>query len=116
MALALQEKEEMMFFGHDTSFWMATFGAAVVRILTAEYNGPALLKLLRAVTIVFTAVFAAMVFTDPVCNYLGLNLEIYKVPMAAVLALTGEGIMRAVIRATGDFKFILEAIKAWRGK
>lgn len=105
-----------MFFGHDQSFWTAAGGAALVRIITAEYHGPWYIRLIRAAAMVFTAIFAAVVFTKPLCSFLALPLDTYEIPIAALVALTGEGLMRMAIRATGDMKFLIEAFKIWRGK
>lgn len=106
----------MFFFGHDFGFWVAAIGAGAVRVVTADHGGPMWARVLRAMAMFFMAIFAAVVFTRPVCIYLGLPLDVYEVPMAAVMALTGEGFMRMFIRATSDLKAVAEAYRIWRGK
>ncbi|MCV0395496.1 MAG: hypothetical protein K5872_22370 [Rhizobiaceae bacterium] len=96
-----------MIFGHDIAFWIAVAGATVVKLMTSPFH-----SLFRAVATVFAAVFSAYVFTDPVVHWLELNSETYTAPMAALLALTGEGIIRSLMAASFDPAKILEW---WRG-
>lgn len=96
--------------GQGGPFWIAVAGAVLVKLLTSQYQ-----SLLRAIATVFTAVFAAYFFTDPVLDYLGLVPDTYKAPMAALLALTGEGIMRALIAAANDPTRIGDIWRSFRG-
>lgn len=105
-----------MFFGHDNSFWTAVLGAAVVRLITAEYEGPWWARFVRGAATAFMAVFAAVFFTRPLMHLLGLPEESFLVPMAAMIALTGEGLMRLIIRLTADSNGIAEIFRIWRGK
>lgn len=99
-----------MIFGHDISFWISVAGATVIKVLTSPYH-----SFLRALLTVFAAVFAAYVFTDPVVHWLGLEPKTYTTPMAALLALTGEGLMRAIIAGGNDPWDMLTRWKKWRG-
>lgn len=101
--------------GHDTTFWGTVAGAVFVRLVTAEYDGPWHSRLIRGFSTAFAAVFSAVVFTKPVIAFFALPDDVWAIPVAALLALTGEGLMRLVIRATGDSKFFLSIIRAWRG-
>lgn len=96
--------------GQGGPFWLAVAGAVLVKLITSQYQ-----SLLRAVATVFTAVFAAYFFTDPALDYLSLSPDTYKAPMAALLALTGEGFMRAIIAGANDPKKIGEVWRAFRG-
>lgn len=117
LALPIEEKErEAVMWNQDQSFWITVAGAAIVRLITADYDGPFHLSLLRGVVTAFTAVFAAVTFTEPVLHALSLPADTYKIPMAALMALTGEGLMRMVIRLSADWKQALEILKIWRGK
>lgn len=105
-----------MIFGHDSSFWYAAFGAGVLRVMTSEYEGPWWRWVLKATATLSIAVFVAVVFTKPACAYLGLSLETYGIPMAVLIGVTGENLLRMAMKATGDFQVLFGAIKAWRGK
>lgn len=101
-------------FGHDNRFWWVVLIAATIRVLTAEYSGPALSKLFRGFVTGSSAIFAAVVFTDPVVDLSGFPPDIYKVPFAALLALTGDGLMRILVSL--NWSQLLDALRAWRGK
>ena len=94
----------------DLPFWIAVIGAVVVKFLTSQFH-----SWLRAFSTAFTAIFAAYIFTDPVVDWVGLDPMTYNVPFAALLALTGEGVMRTIITFSTDYRKIIEAIKLWRG-
>lgn len=103
-----------MIFGQDNGFWTATIGAALIRVLTADYVGPLWARTIRAVVTGFSAVFAAYIFTDPLLDFTSYPPETYKIPFAALLALTGEGVMRMLMNL--DWQKAMEALRAWRGK
>lgn len=77
-------------------FWIAVAGAALFKLLTSPWH-----SLTRAIVTVLAAIFAAWVFTDPTMHFMDWP-ESYRNPVAALLALTGEGTMRWVIRTTPD--------------
>lgn len=97
-------------FGHDIGFWLAVIGATLVKLLTSPYH-----SFLRAVVTVFAAVFSAYVFTGPAIQWLGLTPETYTAPVAALLALTGEGLMRLVMASSNDPGRLFELFRQWRG-
>ncbi len=99
-----------MIFGHDFSFWVAVFGAILVKLVTSESHS--IPKVLAAVV---TALFAAWAFTNPLLNYLQLPAEDYKVLLAALLALTGEGLVRSLISITSSPDKIIDLWKSLRG-
>ena len=100
-----------MIFGHDLSFWIAVGGATIVKLLTSPYN-----SFWRAVATVFAAVFSAWAFTEPTVDFLGLHPNTYKTPIAALLALTGEGFMRVVMAGSNDPIKLMDLWRAWRGR
>lgn len=69
---------------------------------------------------VVTATFCAVVFTDPISFYLGVDDNSLRYAVAALLVFTGEGIVRFLIDVTSTSKgfqhFLTEIIRAWRGK
>jgi hypothetical protein len=99
-----------MIFGHDISFWVAVVGATLVKLLTSPYA-----SIGRAVTTVFVAVFAAWAFTDSALHWFGLGGDTYKVPMAALIALTGEGVARIILAGANDPAKLLTLWRQWRG-
>lgn len=98
---------------HDMAFWLAVFGATVVKLLTSEYGGP-----IRLFATVVAAIFSAYFFTVPAMHVLDLDPEYYTTVTAAVMALTGEGFMRWGMRLVdslpSDPSKILELIREWR--
>lgn len=102
----------MLFFGHDIFFWISVAGATFVRVVTSERH-----SLLRSLFSVFAAVFAACIFTAPSIDYLNLNPMTYTAPVAALWALTGEGVMRWIINASGQpLEFVKSVFNMWKGK
>lgn len=103
----------MNYFGHDGGFWTAVTGAALIRLLTAEYEGPVWARAFRGFATAFSAIFAAVVFTEPLLDITGFPSDTYKIPFAALVALTGEGVMRMLMNVT--WANVFDALKAWRG-
>ena len=87
----------MNFLGHDWTFWVALFGAAIVRVLTSPFH-----SVLRSLAQVLVSVFVAWAFTDAMIDYLHLSPGVYRVPVGALLALTADGIVRAVLAAAAN--------------
>lgn len=98
-------------FGHDLSFWLAIIGAVVFRLLTSPSH-----SFLRAFAMILGAVFMAWAFTDPVLKWLVLNPDDYRVPVAALLALTGEGLLRSLVSITASPEKLLETFKSIMGR
>jgi len=95
----------MILGGQDHRFWIAVIGAAAFKVWTSQSKQRS--KWGAALTGAF-AVFCPYVFTDPTLAVLGWG-EGYKIIVAAMLTLTGEGIMRWVVNLTPD-----KAIELWR--
>lgn len=73
----------------DYKFWLAVAGATAFKLLTSPWT-----SLTKAAATVLAAVLSAWAFTDIIIKYLALDPVDYKVPVAALLALTGESAMR----------------------
>ena len=101
----------MNLFDLDWRFWAAVLGAAFVRVVTSVNHSP-----VRSALTVGMAVFAAWTFTDVTLHYLSLPPTTYRNPIAALLALTGEGLMRFAINAVNDPGKALDVWNKWRGK
>lgn len=104
----------MNYFGHDNGFWGAVGVAVLIRVLTAEHKGSLLVRIFKYATTVVLALASALVFVDPVLDFTGLPPDIYKVPVAVLIGITGESLIRMLINIT--WANIFEAVKAWRGK
>lgn len=98
-----------MILGHDLSFWVSVIGATLIKLFTSPYS-----SFTRAILTVFAAMFAAYVFTEPMIHWLSLDAATYTTPMAALLALTGEGLMRVVMGMADNPIRAIELYNAWR--
>ena len=100
-----------MFQDFDPLFWATAIGAAFVRVFSAEtVHWP------RSLVTFLTAIFCAWLFTDACLHYLGISADVYEYPVAAVIAITAENLMRIFLIITSDLKGIASIIRAWRGK
>ena len=95
----------------DIYFWGTALGASLVKVVTSPYGG-----VYRTLATVGCAVFAAIVFTDPLLVFFKLPASSYREAMAALVALTGEGIMRKLIDSGSKPEALLDIIKQWRAK
>ena len=100
----------MNVFGHDIAFWFAAIGAAMFKILLSPWMG-----LWKGLASVAAALFCAIVFTEPVLGYLNMDPETYKAALAALIALTGEGVFRWLLQIATEPGKIADIIKYLRG-
>ncbi len=77
----------------DWRYWTAIVGAAAMKVLLSQT-----LTFKQACLTFVMGIGAAWLFTDPLIDWAGLNPDVYKTPTAAILALTGEQIVRRIIR------------------
>ena len=82
----------MQILGHEPSFWIAIAGATLFKLVSSQHH-----SLRRATVTVGAAVFAAWVFTEPFLGLMGWDEDTYKAPAAALIALSGESVMRGVM-------------------
>lgn len=95
----------------DLKIWITVTIAIIFKLITSES-----LSVIKAIATVISAVFCAWVFTEPVLMFFEMDKETYKLPMAAVLALTGEGIIRWLIKVSNNPNEIFETIRKLKGK
>ncbi|BCH33107.1 hypothetical protein MesoLjLc_50370 [Mesorhizobium sp. L-8-10] len=100
----------MNIFGQDPSFWLAVAGATLLKLATSARK-----SLWQSAIAVFSAVFAAYFFTDAALGWFSLDPATYKNPMAALIALSGEGMMRLVLNVVNDPKQGINLYRHWRG-
>lgn len=100
----------MNLFGHDIAFWFAAFGSAALKIALSPWMG-----VWKGAISVGAALFCAIVFTGPTLNYLNMDPETYKAALAALIALTGESIVRSLLQIATEPGKLAEMIKSIRG-
>lgn len=93
-----------MFLGHDWRFWLAVVGAAFFKLITSPHH-----TLSRAILTGAVAIYCPVLFTEPALRFLQWD-DSYKVLIAAVLTLTGEGVMRWIMNLTPE-----QMINLWKG-
>ena len=97
-------------FGHNLQFWFAIIGSGILRLVLSPWAG-----WIRSLASFATAVFIAVIFTDPTLAYLNLNPDTYKAAVAALLTLTGEGVARFGLGIVANPQKLVEWIRLWRG-
>lgn len=95
----------------DWQFWLTVFAAAAIKV--SRSGG---LKFLPAIATGGTAIFCAAVGTEPAAHYLGIEEPFTKYALAALIALTGEGLIRLAIDLSDNPREIISLWKQWRGK
>lgn len=95
----------------DLKIWITVAIAIVFKLITSQS-----LSLMKAIVTVISAIFCAWVFTEPVLIFFNMDKESYELPMAAVLALTGEGLIRWLIQISNDPNEIFNIIKKLKGR
>lgn len=100
-----------MIFDHDIAFWFAALGSAFLKILLSPWMG-----FWKGIASVAAALFCAIVFTEPLLNYLNMDPETYKAALAALIALTGEGVVRWVLQVATEPGKFAEMLRNIRGQ
>lgn len=97
--------ERIVAFINANQIGFAIVGAAIVKVILSERLG------WKAVTgTIFIAVFLAWLLTPPVTEYFSIS-ESYKTAVAALIALVGEQIARAIVIMSNDPDFIRDIIR-----
>ena len=106
-----------MLLGYDNAFWISVLGATVIKLAASNHEGSVRTIIIKGAAQAFTAVFVAMTFTEPLIAWLAVDPETYKIPVAVLLALTGESLVRLVTNIVPDDpKTLIEWYRVWRGK
>lgn len=95
----------------ELRLWLAILGAVAVKLLLSDR-----MTLFRSFATSTAGIFAAWVFTDPLLNALGWEPNRYRIAVAAMLALTGENLLRRVLDFSKSESMIADLVKLWRGK
>lgn len=83
----------------DGLFWLIVGGAILIKIMLSEKAGWKQIALTA-----ITSVFGAALFTEPVLDLLKLDGEIFGYAVAGILALSGENIMRRILKYSKNGK------------
>lgn len=100
----------MVFNNIDWGFLLTVLGATVVKVASSPFH-----SITRALLMIFAAVFSAYVFTDPIVRYFSISFD-YYLAVAALLTLTGEGLMRMLITFSSDPEKLIKVIQLWTNK
>ena len=95
-----------MFTSKPLEFWAAILVAIIVKIKTSKQLGP-----LAVISTIFVSLGAAYSFATPLSSWLGVN----EVLIAALVALTSEGVMRWLIQLSNDPSELKTLLSLWRG-
>lgn len=101
----------------EANFWIAVITAICVRIFVSinTDESPKIIAL-RAVLAFIVGIFSAVIFTDAVLSYRSLDPNIFTVPVAALIALTAESVVRFIVHIIPkDSKAVIELLKVWKG-
>lgn len=101
----------LQIFGHDFTVWLAVVFAAAFKLATSPR-----MTWFRSLVSVLAALFGAWVFTKPLLIFLKLEQDTYIIPVAVLLGLTGEGLMKWCIFAANNPKDALDFLKVWRSR
>jgi len=99
-----------MLSNNDFSFWIAVVGAGLVKLVTSPR-----VSWLRGLISLAVAMFAAWVFTHPILKILNLDDD-YIIPIAVLIGLTGESIMKWLAFLAAHPRDALEFLTKWRVK
>lgn len=86
-------------------FWVAMTFAILIKLRASPT-----ITVVGSVVTTIAAIAGALVFTDPVISYLELGTQ-FRVPVAALLALTSEHLARMVLNTS-----VADIINIWRPK
>ena len=95
----------------DPRFWFAVMGAAVAKLLMSER-----LRWVQALSTSLVGVFCAVVFTEPLADFLGWHKPHHFYALAALLTIVGENLLRLILDASASKTLFADLVKAWRGK
>jgi hypothetical protein len=106
-----------MWLKEEALFWIAVCTAISIRIIVSyDRQLPRLTSFLRASLSVIIGVFMAVTFTDAILDLRELDPDVWERPVAAVIAITGESIVRFSINfIPRNLKEVIELINAIGG-
>ncbi|MFN3895723.1 MAG: hypothetical protein ACK4KU_14435 [Acinetobacter sp.] len=94
-----------MFFGYPVEIWLASLVAVIIRLQTADR-----LTVLGAAATILVALLAGILLYGPIIVLLGLS-QTWAVPMAIIVALSAENIMKIIVEMSADKDWLKGWIK-----
>jgi hypothetical protein len=91
-------------------FWLAVTLATLLKFAASPK-----LTLMIGITSVIASILTPLVFADAVMEWRGLDPEVWRIPIVALTALTGEHLSRLLLQSL-RMTTALEIWKIWRGK
>lgn len=93
----------------DWTFWITVVVGAAIRAFSDDVVHP-----FRGFITFSTGVLIAYAGTNPVLDWMGWDPEIYRIGVAAVLALFSANLVKILLIATDDLKSVKQLITFWR--
>ena len=97
----------MNFFNYPFEIWIATIVAVLVK-LRAETK----LTLFGVATITLIGIGSGVIFYAPLTAAFGLSIA-WQVPMACLITLTADNVMRVFLELSADRKWLGDIIRFW---
>jgi hypothetical protein len=102
----------MTFFGYPWQIWAASFMAVMVKLSMAS-SAPT--TWIARVSTIAVALFSGLILYLPVVEMLGLSAS-WHVPVAIIISLTAENVMKNIAEFSEDKEFFKEWIKDFLNK
>lgn len=104
MDLKVRSKQ-MNIFGHPIEIWFASFVAVMFKLkMTSKWT------VIETVTTISIALFSGVILYIPVTELLNLSAS-WHVPMAILISLTAENLMKNVVDLSSDSDFFKDWIR-----
>lgn len=95
----------MQFLGYPMEIWLAAIVAMLIRLQTSNT-----LTILGATTTVIVALFAGVILYEPIIILFGLS-ESWSIPIAIIVALSAENLMKAIVEISSDRDWLKDWIR-----
>lgn len=95
----------------DAEFWITVVIGAFIKALLSDRH-----SWTRSIASALSAIWLASIATDPVLAWFSLSPDDYKIPVAALFAISGDSIVRWVITKTNDGEFLTTILAKWTKK
>ena len=97
--------KKMNFFGYPMEMWFASFVAVMFKLkMTSNWT------IVGTITTVSIAMFSGLILYLPIVELLELSAS-WKVPVAILVSLTAENIMKSVVDLSADGDFLKDWIR-----
>ncbi|MBQ2262720.1 MAG: hypothetical protein II336_15280 [Loktanella sp.] len=94
-----------LFLGYPLEIWLASFVAVIIRLQTSST-----LTFFGAASTVIVALLTGVILYEQIVDLLGLS-ESWSVPVAIIVALSAENIMKIIVEMSADKEWLKDWIK-----